>query len=579
MLPRADRPWLTSTVLAVLGCVILVVWVQRHALFAFFSPDDLIHLQQAVGLKPILPTPLRFLSQVAYFRGMVHLFGPSPLPFHLASLITHALAVVALYSFLRSAGFTGRIALLAAVFFGMLPLHITVLSSAVGMNDEMALLLTMVAFLLTLRGRAIWGTCAYVLALLCKESVLCLPLFLLMIRRPGETFRTVWLRTRALLVVALGFGAMVLALRPVGLAPGGAVYAMGVGPHVFHNLMTYTAWAVNLRDAMPDLVSTYSTAAWRSGIIVLGMLGIAYWRAPTQRPAIGLGLAWWITGLIPVLGLRFQTYHHYLYPALPGLALAIAGLIVGLAWGASIFAARSADRRAAFVTALVSACVVGYALRANHLIATRLETFIPGTNLPLDPVIRRRVVAERAILSLAGRLNARQSRLVILSPEGTQTVRGTRSSREYPASASSQAPYDLLRESLDRGAALRVFFPQLDSVAFVSNWTPAYRDGDLFLSYPGGYLVGGGTGPQAAEGITMWMFQAGWYRPAREYLGTVVATYPDRPSLRIAYAGALFKLGDTLAAVLELEEVIRTAPHDSSASRAQMILRSLQSRR
>src|SRR5437762_9849930 len=73
------------TAAAVFGCLGLVLWVQRHALLAFFSsPDDLIHLQQAVGLKPTLPTPLRFLSQVLYFRGMVRLFGLNPAAFHVS---------------------------------------------------------------------------------------------------------------------------------------------------------------------------------------------------------------------------------------------------------------------------------------------------------------------------------------------------------------------------------------------------------------------------------------------------------------------------------------------------------------
>src|SRR5207253_2054209 len=71
-------------VLAVVSCVAAALWVNRYALGAFFSsPDDLVHLQQAAGLRPTLATPFRFVSQVVYFRTMWTLFGPQPAVYHL----------------------------------------------------------------------------------------------------------------------------------------------------------------------------------------------------------------------------------------------------------------------------------------------------------------------------------------------------------------------------------------------------------------------------------------------------------------------------------------------------------------
>ena len=100
----------------IFGCLALIAWVQRHALMAFFSsPDDLVHLQQAVGLKPILPTPLRFLSQILYFKGMIRLFGLNPLAFHVVSLLTHFAIVLALRALLMAAGFRERLAIMTAV--------------------------------------------------------------------------------------------------------------------------------------------------------------------------------------------------------------------------------------------------------------------------------------------------------------------------------------------------------------------------------------------------------------------------------------------------------------------------------
>ena len=44
---------------------------------------------------------------------------------------------------------------------------------------------------------------------------------------------------------------------------------MSLGIHLFHNLMTYLWWSVELKNPLPDLVSSFSTTAWRVGVWVL----------------------------------------------------------------------------------------------------------------------------------------------------------------------------------------------------------------------------------------------------------------------------------------------------------------------
>ena len=88
--------------LLLVGPLLLAAWAQRHAIGAFFSPDDLIHLEQAAGLRPTLPSPFRVLSQVLYFRAMYALAGPNPLPFHLVTYLLHLANAGLAYALARS---------------------------------------------------------------------------------------------------------------------------------------------------------------------------------------------------------------------------------------------------------------------------------------------------------------------------------------------------------------------------------------------------------------------------------------------------------------------------------------------
>ncbi|HUK63993.1 MAG TPA: hypothetical protein VLV15_11685, partial [Dongiaceae bacterium] len=230
----------------ILGLVLLsTAWVQRHALGAFFSsPDDLIHLQQAAGLKPTLATPFRFLSQVLYFRMMYMLVGPNPRAFHLVTYGLHLVNVVLVYALARSFGVRRVIAGAAAGLFGAFPLFLVLLSSGVGMNDELALTLAIAALLVLERpGRAarVAASALFTLAMICKESVLFLPL-LALVPRGGATRSAAARRVAPLLVIAACFAILFFVLRPSGLAPDRVIYAMQFGPNLFHNLMTYLCW-------------------------------------------------------------------------------------------------------------------------------------------------------------------------------------------------------------------------------------------------------------------------------------------------------------------------------------------------
>jgi hypothetical protein len=95
--------------------------------------------------------------------------------------------------------------------------------------------------------------------------------------------------------------------------------------------MTYTAWFLRLDDALPGLVRSMSPVSWRLGLPALVICCAAAALSRRERPAITLGLAWWLLGLAPVLLLVNSAYPHYAYVGLPGLALAVAGTLSALA--------------------------------------------------------------------------------------------------------------------------------------------------------------------------------------------------------------------------------------------------------
>jgi hypothetical protein len=411
--------------LPLLAVLALVAWVHRRSLFAFFSsPDDLRHLQQALGLRPTQVTPFRVLSQVLYFRAMARGRARS-LPYHLVTCGCHLLNVVLAYRLFRSWQVPRSIAGVAVTLFGAMPLSQTLLSSAVGINDELSLALGLTALLLW--SRPSWparfgAPVVYALALLCKELVLFLPAVLLIARPGGITVRAQARRLLPFAAVAAGAAIGFFQLRAHGLATDREEYAMAFGPNLFHNLMTFTAWATDLVHAMPDLISTYNVHAWRWAMVVYAFVALAAWQVPAQRGTIAIGLAWWVLALIPVLPLATHTYRHYFYAALPGLALAVTAAAAGLL---ARFATERGDashvrdtRPAAVTAAVLVAFSVVYAVRADQQIERRARAHIAGVDLALDPVLRRQEVAGRALGSIARSLDAGSRRLAIRARSG-----------------------------------------------------------------------------------------------------------------------------------------------------------------
>ena len=524
------RPLLVVLFLA----LILVIWAQKRALLAFFSsPDDMVHLQQAAGLKPLVASPFRFISQVVYFHVMVGVFGPMPIAFHVTSLVVHLLNVALAFSLFLRLGAPRMVAGLSASLFGSFPLFFPLLASAVGMNDELALTFTLLSLILV-RSRRPWSSlgaaAAFLVALLCKESVLAFPLLAALVAGPAYRVR----RIVPLCAISGIFSVLLLLRPPQGLEP----YAVALGMNVFHNAMTYASWAVNVARPMPDMVSSFDPGAWRVGACVYAGIIISWLVLRASRSLIRIGAAWWLAGLLPVLVLRLQTFRHYLYPALPGIAL-VAGVsifeLLNIA-SSTIAPANGNERRArirsALLMAMTALCAMAYSVHADALIRQRLLARVKGTRLALDPFIRRQEVASYALGSLARSLPREGPvSVAILEPEGTERVFGARTGREYASRAHRQPTYDLLKESLDGGGAVKLFFPQVGNIDFIHAWGSQYAGHELFVPYLEGALIGFGKSRSGVLRAADWMVDQGMMPQARALLDSLGVAYPGDPAV------------------------------------------------
>src|SRR5262245_17715219 len=248
--------------------LLLAAVVHRRALAAFFSADDLVRLEQAAGLLPPAHTLWRLVSEVLYVKLMFGWFGPRPLPFHMVSVVLHLANVGFVFRTGRRAGHSAAAAFFAASYFGAFPLFYAVLSSAVNVNDIMALMFVFLALLAVetpTPAHVAAATGCYVVALLSKESVVFVPFAAVFLPHSGETRAGTARRLAPLLIAGVALAALYLAFRGRGLGTGGVAYAVGFGANLAHNLMTYARWSVDLARAIPR-EGAFDTNAWRAGI-------------------------------------------------------------------------------------------------------------------------------------------------------------------------------------------------------------------------------------------------------------------------------------------------------------------------
>ena len=545
---RRPNPFAIDVALA-LACALLALWTQRRALGVYFHPDDLISLEWTRGILPSPDTGLwRLLSGKVYFAAALHVFGTDPFPYHLLNALVHMANVVLLYALARRWGASAAAATLAAGLFGCARPAFSVLQQAVGIGELLALGLTMAAFLACERRTVVSRAAAvglFVAALLCKEAVLLLPLVLLVPREAGAWRQRAAWRDRLAVAFPLLLTSLVAALTLVvgnvrGRAFGGEAYAMAFGSGLFHNLMTYVAWAFDLHDPFFDDPGGISFTAWRLGLPLLLLLFAVAWlaRRRTRLPAIGI--AWAALAIAPVVPLIHHTYATYLYSPLAGLALAL-GCWLGLLAGASRpargeQAARAGGRPASLPASTSSAVwagaavlLVAHAVTSDRLLDARVARRVESIDLPFDRQLRKSEMVRRAAEGLE-RTGTPRRIVLYMPPEASRQL--DQRTGQLSSDTTLALEQMLMVRVLDQGRALRALIPGLDSVAFVRRWSPAYADFDLCANSPAGDIVDFGQGPDAHVKLGQLLIQSGKHALALDLLSSASAVYAQDPRLR-----------------------------------------------
>ena len=467
-----------------LACSIATaIWLVWHrALDTFFSQDDFASLGRAVGMVSRLHGPWRYVGIQLTFDLLHSVAGLNPLPYHLVSLLVHTGCALLLFALLARR-VSRPAALAATVFFAVHPALMDAVYWISVVHDSLALLFGLAALVVLERpGSRRWLALPFfALSLLSKESTLLLPAAAAWLARsdpgaPPAARERAAASTRFADPVRLGLAALSAAymiyfatsaygtyfVPPGGgaatpLMPAAAAYSMGFGAGLLWNFLTLTGWAVNF--ALPTVLGFTDAVDpgvyfWAAAALVVWVLGLLW--APLRRNGWLTGGVLYLLFVLPVLPLTHHTYHYYLYAPIAGLAWCVAALVE------TVTARLTASGRLSSGLAIAALLVWnGYAM----VMKNETMPFLVS-ELRSDPVIDRARIAGRVYQDLGAADLAAGARLAFWSP--TLVALG-----HSAVGDSSGVTYLELnvRTALLEGLAVRVMFPQVDSVAFVH----AYR--------------------------------------------------------------------------------------------------------
>ncbi len=459
------------------------VVVYHRALAYFFSQDDFLGLARASGLAPRLSGPWRSLSHQWLFDLLWPLAGLHAVPYHLVSLASHA-ACAALLVGLFSRWVSRPAALVGAVFFAAHPALFGALFWISAAGDSLALLFALAALMLAPRAdRLRWVSLpAFALSLLAKESTLLLPVVVALAARTAGRVRLTLAAIALVYVVTLAAGN---AFGVRDHLPGAAPYALGLGPHIVSNGLTYLGWtAAFLLPAVRGFGDAVDPAVypWAIGALVLWLAGLA--SRSLRRRGWWRGGATWLVFLVPVLPLPNHTYHYYLYAPLMGAAWCVAAAadtvlslrhrggrkLLGRGRGG---AGGSGEVPPRMRTAWILAGAGAMLLTVNGALLVRKIETVPFVlaELRAEPVVDRARIAGNVYQSLASARLPRDVTLLFWSPIAA-------SLGPHGGPLTQPSPRETywernVRQALLDGLAVRVMLPQVVDVRFVREFRPA----------------------------------------------------------------------------------------------------------
>jgi hypothetical protein len=452
---------------------VLAIW--WPALSTSFSLDDLGFLLKASEIEGEWEGIRRLLSVQLFFETGWTLFGNNPLPWHILLLVFHAinaslLAVLALRWGLsrKAAAYSSLIFLSSQVAFT--PIHWV--SGFQELSMSFFALLAGLALIPRLRYSLPLAFLFALASLLCKESALLLLPMLGFLFPLSQRDRVILILGGLLLGTTLLFLSGSLNPRPPG-----DPYETALGLNLLWNFLGYLAWLVSFLDPFPDRLPEMQPGLALRGFLPLLLAGILAWRFRGIRRPLFTGLLAFLLLLLPILPLLRHSYLYYLYlPVLPLCLLAGAGL----------------DLRGDTWTRLAIPLLLAFLFLGAWQSSER-RTMILERDLLADPVIRYAGLLDNALHSLDSSGEAIRGDLRIIAPFLSEAVSLGSASRNSSA-AVARVRFLPLQKALLEGKALRLFYPELRSAAFLHNleeeddWTSCnfwWTHGPGFLDYLG----------------------------------------------------------------------------------------------
>jgi len=361
-------PPLLRELTARIALVVAVVIVYHNALWASFFDDD---YQWLVGSWSFRPAQLVAFSSMThfyrpvidvYFGVMTPLVRGSPVLFHEASIVLHAVNVLVVFALARQI-FVGTdlkngasVAFVAALFFAVQPSNIDAIAWVGALAEAVGALFGCVSLLSFLRWREErrpslrrLSIAAYALALLTHESsVMFLPVLFLADRLIWrvQKDRLSGPRTFApYIAVTVAYLAIDVWINSRNYVVSQGYYTFGF--HIVTNALNYIdALYVGRRDWV-------NYAAIAIGVVLLLVRGNSRVRFAT---------CWMLLALAPFLSFNWGNTSRYLYQPAIGFSLLLAEAVA--AWDRALAHRLKPTSRTLAVSALVAAIALRFAVFA-----------------------------------------------------------------------------------------------------------------------------------------------------------------------------------------------------------------------
>ena len=339
---RLGGNWQASQFLLV-AILLGITFAFRAGLNYFFVQDDFAFLARLAQARTPVQWLGLFLMNDHFYRPFARvvllgipfgIFQTSPLGYHVFNLSLHLVNTLLVFRLLKSLKTTALSAALGAGLYGFYPAHLTPLVWISGIQElsvALMILLTSLAFLAwsrqprRLRYYGLSLVC-YAIALLCKETAVLLPVWLVLVQaryqRSGEATgrRLIWLvpAQTGFALVALGYAAVRFVKANVTGDTG--PYTISLAPlSLWQNTQAYVLDAFGMRSIQIVSPGVLAAATALGLLILVIALGPQRWRGVA-------GLVWCLCFLAPTLILLNRHYTYYFSVATVGVAIFVSAV-------------------------------------------------------------------------------------------------------------------------------------------------------------------------------------------------------------------------------------------------------------